>query len=106
MSDEEVLKLTELQMKSAEDRRLSRLLDRRQKGRLTEAGRIELLTLMQAYQSYGRRRRDFTIFEELRAELGYADYLGTLKRYRLEARCDPKLLMMSEYLVDYPFANH
>src|SRR5262245_44211508 len=50
-SDEEVLKLTELQMKSAEDRRPSRLLDRRQKGRLTEAERVELLTLMQAYQS-------------------------------------------------------
>jgi FMN phosphatase YigB (HAD superfamily) len=51
------------------------------------------------------RDRYFTIFEQLRAELGYADYLGTLQRYRLEAMCDPKLLMMSEYLVDYPFAN-
>jgi FMN phosphatase YigB (HAD superfamily) len=51
------------------------------------------------------RERYFTIFEELRAELGYADYLGTLQRYRLEAECDPKLLLMSEYLVDYPFAN-
>ncbi len=51
------------------------------------------------------RDRYFTIFEELRAELGYADYLGALQRYRLEAGCDPKLLMMSEYLVDYPFAN-
>ena len=51
------------------------------------------------------RDRYFTIFEELRAELGYADYLGTLQRYRLEAQCDPELLMMSEYLVEYPFAN-
>jgi FMN phosphatase YigB (HAD superfamily) len=51
------------------------------------------------------RDRYFTIFEELRDELGYADYLGALQRYRLEAMCDPKLLMMSEYLVDYPFAN-
>jgi hypothetical protein len=51
MSDEEVLKLTKLQMKSAEDRRLSSLVDRRQKGKLTEAERVELLTLMQAYQS-------------------------------------------------------
>jgi len=51
------------------------------------------------------RERYFTIFEELRAELGYADYLGTLQRYRLEATCDPKLLTISEYLVDYPFAN-
>jgi len=51
------------------------------------------------------RDRYFAVFEELRAELGYADYLGTLQRYRLEAACDPKLLMVSEYLVDYPFAN-
>jgi FMN phosphatase YigB (HAD superfamily) len=58
-------------------------------------------------QKFGPEVRDryFTIFEELRAELGYADYLGTLQRYRLEAECDPKLLLMSEYLVDYPFAN-
>ena len=58
-------------------------------------------------QGFGLEVRDryFTIFEELRAELGYADYLGTLQRYRLEAQSDPKLLLMSEYLVDYPFAN-
>jgi FMN phosphatase YigB (HAD superfamily) len=51
------------------------------------------------------RDRYFAIFEELRAELGYADYLGALQRYRLEAERDPGLLLMSEYLVDYPFAN-
>jgi FMN phosphatase YigB (HAD superfamily) len=58
-------------------------------------------------QRFGPEVRDryFTIFEELRAELGYADYLGTLQRYRLEAACDPRLLLMSEYLVDYPFAT-
>jgi FMN phosphatase YigB (HAD superfamily) len=51
------------------------------------------------------RDRYWTIFEELRAELGYADYLGALQRYRLEDLCDPRLLMMSSFLVDYPFAN-
>jgi FMN phosphatase YigB (HAD superfamily) len=58
-------------------------------------------------RSFGPEVRDryFTIFEELRAELGYADYLGTLQRYRLEAMCNHELLMISEYLVDYPFAN-
>jgi FMN phosphatase YigB (HAD superfamily) len=58
-------------------------------------------------ESFGPEVRDryFTIFEALRTELGYADYLGTLQRYRLEAECDPKLLAMSEYLVNYPFAN-
>jgi len=52
-----------------------------------------------------RRNRYFEIFEQLRAELGYADYLGALQRYRLEAGEDPRLLMVSSYLVDYPFAN-
>src|SRR2546427_9841942 len=51
LSDKEVLKLTDLQMPPAEDRRLSRLLDRQQKGKLTTDERAELFTLMQAYQS-------------------------------------------------------
>ncbi len=58
-------------------------------------------------REFGAESRDryWTIFEELRAELGYADYLGALQRYRLEDLCDPRLLMMSSFLVDYPFAN-
>jgi len=43
--------------------------------------------------------------EELRTELGYTDYLGALQRYRLEKQCDHRLLMMSSFLVDYPFAD-
>ena len=36
----------------------------------------------------GQRRAEqyFELFEELRAELGYADYLGTLQRYRSRTR--------------------
>ena len=51
------------------------------------------------------RDRYWAIFEELQAEIGYADYLGALQRYRLETCCNPKLLMMSAFLVDYPFAD-
>ena len=51
------------------------------------------------------RDRYFAILERLRAELGYADYLGALQRYRLEDLCDPRLLTMSSFLVDYPFAD-
>jgi FMN phosphatase YigB (HAD superfamily) len=56
---------------------------------------------------FGAETRDryFAILEELHDELGYADYLGALQRYRLEDRCDPRLLMMSSFLVDYPFAH-
>jgi FMN phosphatase YigB (HAD superfamily) len=45
------------------------------------------------------------IFEQLRRELGYADYLGALERFRLEKMHDPRVLRMSSWLVDYPFAD-
>lgn len=51
------------------------------------------------------RNRYIAILEQLRAELGYVDYLGALQRYRLESMDDPSLLELSQYLVDYPFAN-
>ena len=53
--------------------------------------------------------RYWTIFEGLRSELGYADYLGALQRYRFDAERggpdDQRLLLMSSFLVDYPFAE-
>ena len=52
-----------------------------------------------------RQERYWAIFEELRAELGYADYLGALQRYRVENPRDPHLLAVSSFLVNYPFAN-
>ena len=51
------------------------------------------------------RNRYWEIFEALRNELGYADYLGALERYRLEDLHDPRLLRISNWLVDYPFAD-
>jgi FMN phosphatase YigB (HAD superfamily) len=49
--------------------------------------------------------RYWAIFEELRRELGYADYLGALQRYRMENPRDPNLLTVSRFLINYPFAN-
>jgi len=49
--------------------------------------------------------RYWEIFETLRSELGYADYLGALQRYRLERQCDTRLMLMSSFLIDYPFAT-
>lgn len=49
--------------------------------------------------------RYWEIFEQLRTELGYADYLGALQRYRIERPHDPKLLAVSHFMVNYPFAN-
>ncbi len=47
----------------------------------------------------------WAIFEELRAELGYADYLGALQRYRVLRPHDLRILDVSHYLISYPFAN-
>jgi FMN phosphatase YigB (HAD superfamily) len=57
-------------------------------------------------REFGRasRERYWEIFEALRAELGYADYLGALQRYRLENLDDPQLFGISFFLLDYPFA--
>ena len=52
-----------------------------------------------------RQKRYWTIFEQLRAELGYADYLGALQRYRTEYPRDPHLLTISHFLINYPFAD-
>jgi hypothetical protein len=45
------------------------------------------------------------IFEQLRTELGYADYLGALQRYRSKHPHAPNLLYVSEFLINYPFAQ-
>jgi|SRR5579885_2856326 len=52
-----------------------------------------------------RQERYWALFEELRRELGYADYLGALQRYRAEYPRDPHLLTVSHYLINYPFAE-
>ena len=56
---------------------------------------------------YGEEVRDryFAIFEDVRTESGYADYLGALQRYRLEDMRDPRVLKISSWLLDYPFAE-
>jgi FMN phosphatase YigB (HAD superfamily) len=58
-------------------------------------------------EEFGPASRDryWAILEQLRSELGYADYLGALQRYRLADLSDARLLLMSSFLVDYPFAS-
>ena len=52
-----------------------------------------------------RQQRYWAIFEELRGQLGYADYLGALQRYRVENPRDSHILAASHYLINYPFAT-
>lgn len=58
-------------------------------------------------QEFGAARRDSykTILEQLRAELGYVDYLGAMQRFRLANMHDTRTLLMSAFLIDYPFAE-
>lgn len=44
-------------------------------------------------------------FEALRADLGYADYLGALQKLRLALEQDPRTLELSGFLLEYPFAE-
>jgi len=50
-------------------------------------------------------RRYWELFEQLRSELGYADYLGALQRYRVERPRDPHAIRISLFLLHYPFAD-
>ena len=50
-------------------------------------------------------RRYWELFEELRTELGYADYLGALQRYRNDRPRDLRVLTVAHFLLSYPFAN-
>jgi FMN phosphatase YigB (HAD superfamily) len=52
-----------------------------------------------------RARCYWSIFEQLRTRLGYADYLGALQRCRSDYPHDLGLLAVSRYLINYPFAN-
>ncbi len=50
-------------------------------------------------------REYWRIFEHLRTELGYADYLGALQRYRTEHPHAQQLFCMSGFLISYPFVE-
>lgn len=52
-----------------------------------------------------RQQRYWSIFETLRAQVGYADYLGALQLYRAQYPRDPHLLTVSHFLLEYPFAQ-
>ena len=52
-----------------------------------------------------RQQRYWDEFEQLRSELGYADYLGALQRFRVAYPHDTHMLELSDWLIDYPFAE-
>jgi phosphoglycolate phosphatase-like HAD superfamily hydrolase len=65
----------------------------------------ELQQYLQREVGVAQARCYFEIFEALRAQLGYADYLGALQRYRVENPHEAGLLAVSSFIVNYRFAN-
>lgn len=51
------------------------------------------------------RERYWSIYNKLRDELGFADYLGALQQFRLGHEYHPGLVPLSSFLLDYPFAE-
>jgi hypothetical protein len=54
---------------------------------------------------HAHAQRYWEYFEQLRTELGYADYLGALQRYRVNHPRDFNIIAVSYFLVNYHFAN-
>ena len=54
---------------------------------------------------HDQQQRYWNLFKQLRGEVGYADYLGALQRYRIEYSHDTHIPKVSEFLLDYPFGN-
>jgi FMN phosphatase YigB (HAD superfamily) len=65
----------------------------------------DLMRYMTQQLGEERERHYWDLFEGLRRELGYADYLGALQRYRAAFPRDTHVLSVSSFLIDYPFAN-
>lgn len=74
---------------------------------LLDNDRIQYDLRRRLEREFGAECRDryWTILEALFGEVGYRDYLGALQRYRAEHPHDVRIMSMSSYLVDYPFAN-
>lgn len=60
---------------------------------------VDLMRHLRREVDHERQQHYWTIFEQLRTELGCADYLGALQRYRIEYPRDPHLVAVSHFLL-------
>lgn len=74
---------------------------------LLDNDRIEADISQHLQEHFGKAGCDrfWAIFEALRNEGGFADYLGTVQRYRLQNLADPSVLELSSFFLDYPFQD-
>ena len=57
---------------------------------------------------FGQAGRDryWALYENLRDQVGYADYLGALQRFRAEVEADPAILQLGAWMLDYAYAGN
>src|SRR5262249_29762757 len=65
----------------------------------------DLLRHLEREVGHARQHRYWEIFEQPPPDFGYADSLGALQRYRMESPRDSPVLVVSDSLVNSPFAN-
>lgn len=71
----------------------------------TDQVTMDLAGYLEKTIGHARQRRYWNLFMQLRTELGYADYLGALQRYRVEYPHDRDFMLVSRYLFSYPFVD-
>ncbi|WP_284314612.1 HAD family hydrolase [Labrys miyagiensis] len=65
----------------------------------------DLMDKLESLFGAEQRARYRKLYEKIRDEHGYADYLGALQFFRAGLDDDPKLLQMSSFMLEYPFAE-
>ncbi|MEX5219248.1 MAG: HAD family hydrolase [Nitrospira sp.] len=71
----------------------------------TDRVTVELRCFLEREIGHDGQQRYWSLFKQLRDELGYADYLGALQRYRIEYPHDLHSLVVSRFLLNYPFGD-
>lgn len=65
----------------------------------------DLMDYIEQMVGHQGKQRYWAIFEELRDELGYADYLGALQGYRNRYPHEPHLVSIASFMLNYPFVD-
>ena len=65
----------------------------------------DLMRHLDEAMGHESQQQYWEIFNQLREEVGYADYLGALQQYRAINPHDPNVVSVSSFLINYPFAN-
>ena len=52
------------------------------------------------------RDRYWTLYESLRHDVGYADYLGALQQFRTELEAVSPVMQLGAWMLDYAYAEH